>query len=146
MYSSKNQIKIEILAALKHKHLMKVAVVGATGLVGKKMMQVLEERGFSISEFYPVASEKSIGLPVSFSGKEYRVIEDMGRPVSLRPDIALFSAGGSTSKAWAPKFAEVGTVVIDNSSAWRMEPNIKLVVPEVNAGVIEKEHQARSSA
>ena len=116
---------------------MKVAVVGATGLVGKKMMQILEERHFNISEFYPVASEKSIGLPVTFCGKEYKVI-GMEEAVSLRPDIALFSAGGSTSKAWAPKFAEVGTVVIDNSSAWRMEPNIKLIVPEVNANVIEK--------
>ena len=126
-----------ILAPINHNHLMKVAVVGATGLVGKKMMQVLEERNFSITEFYPVASEKSIGLPITFRGKDYKVI-GMEQAVSLRPDIALFSAGGSTSKVWAPKFAEVGTVVIDNSSAWRMEPNIKLIVPEVNANVIEK--------
>jgi aspartate-semialdehyde dehydrogenase len=115
---------------------MRVAVVGATGLVGKKMMQVLDERGFGISEFYAVASEKSIGLPVTFKSKEYKVI-GMAEAVSLKPDIALFSAGGSTSREWAPKFAAVGTVVIDNSSAWRMEPNIKLIVPEVNANVIE---------
>jgi aspartate-semialdehyde dehydrogenase len=131
----KNQIKIGILAPSNHKTQMRVAVVGATGLVGKKMMQVLEERAFNISEFYPVASEKSIGLPIRFKGKDYKVI-GMEEAVSLRPDIALFSAGGSTSKLWAPKFAEVGTVVIDNSSAWRMDPAIKLVVPEVNANVI----------
>lgn len=117
---------------------MKVAVVGATGLVGGKMMQVLEERNFPVSEFYAVASERSIGKTVTFRNKEYTVI-GMNDAIALRPDIALFSAGGSTSKAWAPKFAEVGTVVIDNSSAWRMEPNIKLVVPEVNASVINKE-------
>ena len=116
---------------------MRVAVVGATGLVGKKMMQVLEERNFDISEFYPVASDKSIGLPIAFGGRNYKVI-GMEEALSLKPQIALFSAGGSTSREWAPKFAEVGTVVIDNSSAWRMEPNIKLIVPEVNAHVIEK--------
>ncbi len=114
---------------------MKVAVVGATGLVGKKMMQVLEERRFPVTEFYPVASERSIGLPVTFCGKEYSVI-GMEQAVALRPDVAIFSAGGSTSKLWAPKFAENGTVVIDNSSAWRMEAGIRLVVPEVNANVI----------
>jgi aspartate-semialdehyde dehydrogenase len=115
---------------------MRIAVVGATGLVGKKMIQVLEERNFPVSEFYPVASAKSVGLKVIFKGKEYEVM-GMEDAISRKPDIALFSAGGSTSREWAPKFAEVGTVVIDNSSAWRMEPNIKLVVPEVNADVIE---------
>ncbi len=115
---------------------MKVAVVGATGLVGKKMMQVLEERQFPVTEFYPVASERSVGMPVTFCGKEYKVI-GMDQAVSLKPDVAIFSAGGSTSKEWAPKFAAQGTVVIDNSSAWRMEPGIKLVVPEVNAGAIQ---------
>jgi aspartate-semialdehyde dehydrogenase len=114
---------------------MRIAVVGATGLVGKKMMQVLEERNFPVTEFYPVASAKSVGLKVSYKGKEYNVI-GMEEAIAKKPDIALFSAGGSTSKEWAPKFAAVGTVVIDNSSAWRMEPNIKLVVPEVNAHVI----------
>ena len=116
---------------------MRIAVVGATGLVGKKMMQVLEERKFPISELLPVASAKSIGMKVTYSGKEYDVI-GMEDAISRKPDIALFSAGGSTSKEWAPKFAEVGTVVIDNSSAWRMDPTIKLVVPEVNANVIGK--------
>jgi aspartate-semialdehyde dehydrogenase len=116
---------------------MRVAVVGATGLVGNKMMQVLEERNFPVSEFFPVASAKSVGLKVTFRGKEYSVI-GMEDAISRKPDIALFSAGGTTSKEWAPKFAEVGTVVIDNSSAWRMDPAIKLVVPEVNAGVISK--------
>jgi len=114
---------------------MRIAVVGATGLVGKKMMQVLEERHFPVTEFLPVASAKSVGLKVTFKGKEYGVI-GMEDAISRKPDIALFSAGGSTSKEWAPKFAEVGTVVIDNSSAWRMEPHIKLVVPEVNANAI----------
>lgn len=116
---------------------MRIAVVGATGLVGKKMMQVLEERSFPVTEFYPVASAKSVGLKVTFKGKEYDVIS-MEDAISRKPDIALFSAGGSTSKEWAPKFAEVGTVVIDNSSAWRMDPTIKLVVPEVNADAITK--------
>jgi len=116
---------------------MRVAVVGATGLVGKKMMQVLEERNFPVSAFYPVASARSVGQKVTFRGKEYAVIS-MEDAISKKPDIALFSAGGTTSKTWAPAFAEVGTVVIDNSSAWRMEPNIKLVVPEVNASAINK--------
>jgi aspartate-semialdehyde dehydrogenase len=116
---------------------MRIAVVGATGLVGKKMMQVLEERHFAITEFYPVASEKSVGQKIIFKGKEYAVIS-MQDALNCKPDIALFSAGGNTSKAWAPHFAKAGTIVIDNSSAWRMEPDIKLVVPEVNAHVIEK--------
>jgi aspartate-semialdehyde dehydrogenase len=116
---------------------MRIAVVGATGLVGNKMMQVLEERNFPVSEFYPVASARSAGQKILFKGKEYEVME-MEEAISKKPAIALFSAGGSTSKTWAPRFAEAGTVVIDNSSAWRMEPNIKLIVPEVNADVIEK--------
>ncbi|MCS7037003.1 MAG: aspartate-semialdehyde dehydrogenase [Saprospiraceae bacterium] len=114
---------------------MKVAVVGATGLVGAKMLQVLEERQFPVSQLIPVASERSIGKFVRFCGKRYRVT-GMQDAIALRPDLALFSAGGSTSKTWAPAFAEVGTIVVDNSSAWRMEPDKKLVVPEVNAHVL----------
>ncbi|MBX7095534.1 MAG: aspartate-semialdehyde dehydrogenase [Flavobacteriales bacterium] len=114
---------------------MRVAVVGATGLVGTKMMQVLTERNFPVTEFYPVASENSVGKEISFKGKNYKVI-GMQEAVALRPDIAIFSAGGSTSLEWAPRFAEVGTTVIDNSSAWRMDPSKKLVVPEINAGVL----------
>lgn len=116
---------------------MKVAVVGATGLVGTKMLQVLEERNFPVTELYPVASEKSVGTKIKFKGKEYAVIS-MADAIAKKPSVAIFSAGGSTSKEWAPKFAEVGTVVIDNSSAWRMEPNIPLVVPEVNAHILTK--------
>ncbi len=114
---------------------MKVAVVGATGLVGSKMLQVLEERRFPVSQLIPVASERSVGKFIRFSGKRHRVI-GMQEAIALRPDLALFSAGGSTSKTWAPAFAEVGTIVVDNSSAWRMEPDKKLVVPEVNAHVL----------
>jgi aspartate-semialdehyde dehydrogenase len=115
---------------------MKVAVVGATGLVGTQMIKVLEERNFGVTEFIPVASEKSVGKKVSFKGKSYEVV-GMQTAVDMRPQIAVFSAGGNTSKMWAPKFAEVGTTVIDNSSAWRMEPDIRLVVPEVNAHVLK---------
>jgi len=114
---------------------MKVAVVGATGLVGTKMMQILAERNFPVSELIPVASEKSVGKVVSFKGKEYPVVS-MESAITARPAIALFSAGGSTSLEWAPKFAEAGIPVIDNSSAWRMDPDKKLVVPEVNAHVL----------
>lgn len=114
---------------------MKVAVVGATGLVGTKMMQILAERNFPVSELIPVASEKSVGKVVSFKGKEYPVVS-MESAIAARPAIALFSAGGSTSLEWAPKFAEAGIPVIDNSSAWRMDPDKKLVVPEVNANVL----------
>lgn len=114
---------------------MKVAVVGATGLVGSKMLQVLEERRFPVSQLIPVASERSVGKFIRFGGKRHRVI-GMQDAIALRPDLALFSAGGSTSKTWAPAFAEVGTIVVDNSSAWRMEPDKKLVVPEVNAHVL----------
>ena len=111
---------------------MKLAVVGVTGLVGNVMREVLAERNFEISEFLPVASARSVGKTVSFAGRDYTII-GMQEAVDRRPDVAIFSAGGSVSKEWAPKFAEVGTVVIDNSSAWRMDPSKKLVVPEVNA-------------
>jgi aspartate-semialdehyde dehydrogenase len=116
---------------------MKIAVVGATGLVGSKMLQVLEERNFPVTELIPVASEKSIGKEITFKNKKYKVVsaEDA---IAAKPDIALFSAGGNTSLALAPKFAEAGITVIDNSSAWRMDPSKKLVVPEVNANVITK--------
>lgn len=114
---------------------MKVAVVGVTGLVGTVMCKVLEERGFPITEFIPVASARSVGKKIKFKGEEHTVVS-MEDAIAARPDIALFSAGGSTSKEWAPKFAEVDTVVIDNSSAWRMDPDKKLVVPEVNADVL----------
>src|SRR6201747_2749510 len=117
---------------------MKVAVVGATGLVGTKMLQVLEERNFPVTELIPVASEKRVGKQITFKGKQYKVVavEDA---IKQRPDIAIFSAGGSTSLAQAPLFAAAGTTVIDNSSAWRMDPTKKLVVPEVNADVLTPE-------
>jgi len=117
---------------------MKVAVVGATGLVGTKMLQVLAERNFPVTELIPVASEKSVGKEVTFKGKQYKVVsaEDA---IKQKPDLALFSAGGSTSLAQAPLFAEAGTTVVDNSSAWRMDPTKKLVVPEVNANVLTAE-------
>lgn len=111
---------------------MKVAVVGATGLVGSVMLKVLEERNFPIDELLPVASEKSVGSKISYKGKEFTVVS-MQDAVNQKPEIAIFSAGGNTSLEWAPKFAEVGTTVIDNSSAWRMNPTKKLVVPEINA-------------
>lgn len=114
---------------------MKVAVVGVTGLVGGVMCKVLEERNFPVSEFLPVASERSVGREVEFKGRHYTIIS-MTAAVEARPDIAIFSAGGSTSLEWAPRFAAVGTTVIDNSSAWRMDPDKKLVVPEVNAHVL----------
>ncbi|RYF22761.1 MAG: aspartate-semialdehyde dehydrogenase [Flavobacteriales bacterium] len=117
---------------------MKIAVVGATGLVGTVMLKVLEERNFPLTELIPVASEKSVGKLIKFKGKEYPIVS-MDTAISLRPDIALFSAGGSTSTVDAPRFAEVGTTVIDNSSAWRMDPSKKLVVPEVNAHVLTKD-------
>ncbi len=117
---------------------MKVAVVGATGLVGSKMLQVLAERNFPVTELIPVASEKSIGKEVEFKGKKYKIVsaEDA---IAAKPAVALFSAGGSTSLALAPRFAEAGITVIDNSSAWRMDPTKKLVVPEVNADALTKE-------
>lgn len=114
---------------------MKVAVVGATGMVGNVMLKVLAERNFPITELIPVASEKSVGKEVSYQGKNYKIV-GMQTAVDMKPEIAIFSAGGGTSLEWAPKFAAVGTTVIDNSSAWRMNPNNKLVVPEINAHVL----------
>lgn len=111
---------------------MKVAVVGATGLVGTVMLKVLEERNFPLSELIPVASEKSVGKLITFKGKQFPIVS-MDTAIAMRPDIALFSAGGGTSLTHAPRFKEAGTTVIDNSSAWRMDPSIRLVVPEVNA-------------
>lgn len=116
---------------------MRVAVVGATGMVGEVMLKVLEERDFPITELYPVASERSVGKQIDYKGTPHTVI-GLTQAVSLRPDLAIFSAGGQTSLEWAPKFADVGTTVIDNSSAWRMDPDKKLVVPEINAHVLKK--------
>ena len=117
---------------------MKVAVVGATGMVGEIMRSVLEERNFPLTEFIPVASERSVGKKVAFNGKDYSVV-GLQTAVDMAPDLALFSAGGDTSLEWAPKFAAVGTTVIDNSSAWRMHPDHKLVVPEINADALTPE-------
>ena len=117
---------------------MKIAVVGATGMVGKVMLKVLAERNFPLTELIPVASEKSVGKEIDFKGKKYKVV-NLQTAVDLQPDIALFSAGGDTSKEWAPKFAEAGITVIDNSSAWRMDPTKKLVVPEINANSLTQE-------
>jgi aspartate-semialdehyde dehydrogenase len=114
---------------------MKIAVVGATGLVGSKMIQVLEERNFPVTELIPVASEKSVGKEIVFKGKKWKVVS-MTDAIAARPAIALFSAGGSTSLEWAPEFAKAGITVIDNSSAWRMDPSKKLIVPEINAGLL----------
>ena len=116
---------------------MKVAVVGATGLVGTVMLKVLEERNFPVTELIPVASERSVGKELEFKGKKYKV-HSMQQAIDAKPAIALFSAGGSTSLEWAQKFADAGIIVIDNSSAWRMDPTKKLVVPEVNANVLTK--------
>lgn len=117
---------------------MKVAVVGATGMVGEVMLKVLAERNFPVTELIPVASERSVGKEVTFKGTAYKVV-GLETAVSMKPQIALFSAGGSTSLEWAPKFAEAGTTVIDNSSAWRMNPANKLVVPEINAYTLTSE-------
>ena len=114
---------------------MKIALVGATGMVGNVMLQVLAERNLDITELIPVASERSIGKYISFKNKEYAIV-GLQDAVNSKPDIALFSAGGDTSLEWAPKFAAVGTTVIDNSSAWRMDPEKKLVVPEINGNVL----------
>jgi len=114
---------------------MKVAVVGATGLVGTKMLQVLAERNFPVTELVPVASEKSVGKEVEFKGNKYKVVS-MADAIAAKPSVAIFSAGGSTSLEWAPKFAEAGITVIDNSSAWRMDPTKPLVVPEINADIL----------
>ncbi|WP_417799220.1 aspartate-semialdehyde dehydrogenase [Tenacibaculum sp.] len=117
---------------------MRVAVVGATGMVGNVMLQVLAERNFPVTELIPVASERSVGNQIEFQGTNYTVV-GLETAVAMQPDIALFSAGGDTSLEWAPKFAEVGTTVIDNSSAWRMDPTKKLVVPEINGDVLTSE-------
>src|SRR5213595_1810060 len=117
---------------------MKVAVVGATGLVGTKVLQVLAERNFPVTELIPVASERSVGKEVEFRGKKYKVV-GMEEGIAAKPAVAIFSAGGSTSLEWAPRFAEAGITVIDNSSAWRMDPTKKLVVPEINADILTKE-------
>ncbi len=114
---------------------MKLAVVGVTGLVGQVINEVLEESGFVCTEYIPVASQRSVGSTVTFNGKSHTVVS-MEEAIARRPDIAIFSAGGTTSLEWAPKFAEVGTVVIDNSSAWRMDPSKKLIVPEINANTL----------
>ena len=114
---------------------MKVAVVGVTGLVGTRMMEVLQERHFPVTEFLPVASERSVGKKVTFEGKEYSVIS-ADEAISRKPDLAVFSAGGDASKELAPKFAAAGCRVVDNSSYWRMDPSKKLVVPEVNGDVL----------
>jgi aspartate-semialdehyde dehydrogenase len=117
---------------------MKVAVVGATGMVGEVMLKVLAERNFPISELLLVASERSVGKTLSFKGEEHTII-GLEAAVAAKPDIAIFSAGGGTSLEWAPKFAEAGTTVVDNSSAWRMDPAKKLIVPEINAHALTKD-------
>ncbi|WP_448826618.1 aspartate-semialdehyde dehydrogenase [Capnocytophaga bilenii] len=117
---------------------MRVAVVGVTGMVGNVMLEVLAEHKFPVTELIPVASEKSVGKRITFQGTEYTVI-GLQQAVSLKPDVALFSAGASVSKEWAPKFAQVGTTVVDNSSAWRMDETKKLVIPEINADVLTKD-------
>lgn len=117
---------------------MKVAVVGATGMVGNVMLKVLAEKNFPITELIPVASEKSVGKKVKYQDKEYTIV-GLADAVEMKADIAIFSAGGSTSLEWAPKFAEAGTTVIDNSSAWRMDPDKQLVIPEINAGLLSKQ-------
>src|SRR5690606_98128 len=117
---------------------MKVAVVGATGLVGTKMLQILEERNFPVTEIIPVASERSIGKEITFKGLKYKVVS-MEDAIALKPAVALFSAGGNTSLQWAPAFASAGITVIDNSSAWRMDPSKPLIVPEINAHILTKD-------
>ena len=123
---------------------MKVAVVGATGLVGTEMIKVLEERNFPVDSLLPVATAKSIGKELSFDRREVSVI-GIEEAISKYPDIAIFSAGGAASKKWAPEFAKMGCTVIDNSSAWRMEPDIPLIVPEVNAHILTKDHKIISN-
>lgn len=117
---------------------MKIAVVGATGLVGKVMLKVLAERNFPVTELYPVASEKSVGKEIEFKGKKYKVIS-MKDAIAKKPAIAIFSAGGNTSLEWAPEFARAGITVVDNSSAWRMDKTKKLIVPEINAHILRKD-------
>ena len=117
---------------------MKVAVVGATGMVGQVMLKVLAERNFPLTELIPVASERSVGKTIDYKGHSYTVV-GLETAVEMKADVALFSAGGETSLAWAPKFAAAGTTVIDNSSAWRMDPEKKLVIPEINADELSPE-------
>lgn len=117
--------------------LMKVAIVGATGMVGEVMLKVLAERNFPVTAMLPVASERSVGKTILFKGNPYKVI-GLEEAVTARPDLAIFSAGGDTSLEWAPRFAAAGTTVIDNSSAWRMDPDKKLVVPEINAHLLTR--------
>ena len=117
---------------------MRVAVVGATGMVGNVLLKVLREQNFPITELIPVASEKSVGLQIEFGGLSFPVV-NLETAVAMKPDVAIFSAGGETSLAWAPKFAEVGTTVIDNSSAWRMDPTKKLIIPEINGHLLTAE-------
>lgn len=119
---------------------MKIAVVGATGLVGTKMLEVLAERHFPITELLPAASAKSVGKTIEFQGKTYPIVS-LQEAVDAKPHIAIFSAGGSVSTEWAPKFAANNTFVIDNSSAWRMDPSVPLVVPEVNPDAIQPHHR-----
>ena len=117
---------------------MRVAVVGATGMVGNVLLKVLREQNFPITELIPVASEKSVGMQIEFGGLTFPVV-NLETAVAMKPDVAIFSAGGETSLAWAPKFAEVGTTVIDNSSAWRMDPTKKLIIPEINGDLLTAE-------
>ena len=114
---------------------MKLAIVGATGMVGTVMLEVLKERNFKYDQLLLVASKKSVGKTISYLGKLYFLI-DLEMALEEKPDIAIFSAGGNTSLNWAPKFAEIGTTVIDNSSAWRMDPSKKLIIPEINGNLI----------
>jgi len=128
----RNVVSLQTLQTSKH---MKLAIIGATGLVGQEVLRVIGERKLDFSELYLVASPRSVGKEISFKDKTYQVI-GMSEAISLKPDVAIFSAGGTTSLEWAPKFAEVGTIVIDNSSAWRMSPKHKLIVPEINADAL----------
>ena len=117
---------------------MKLAIIGVTGMVGQEVLNVLDEMNFQIDEFIAVASERSIGKKVMFNGSSFKVIS-MQDAINLKPDIAIFSAGGNTSLLWAPKFAELGTIVIDNSSVWRMDKSKKLIIPEINGNILTKE-------
>jgi aspartate-semialdehyde dehydrogenase len=129
---------IKISLGEEENFFMKVAVVGATGLVGTKMLQILAERNFPVTEIVPVASERSVGKEIEFRGEKYKVV-GMEEGIAAKPVVAIFSAGGGTSLEWAPKFAEAGITVIDNSSAWRMDPTKRLVVPEINADVLSSD-------
>lgn len=123
---------------MKNSHDKKIAIVGATGMVGSVLLKLLDERNFPIKELIPVASERSVGLELVFRGKQHKIL-GLQAGVDAKPDIAIFSAGGKVSLEWAPKFAAAGTTVIDNSSAWRMDPTKKLIVPEINAAILTKE-------